>query len=195
MPFQSEAQRRLLWLKKPDIAKRWAHEYPGQRNLPYHKGDDEPEPEKKSASEGSRMSNFMETVIDACQASAAAIGRLEEQLSEKLAADKAYSEKVSAVVDACVKSGAVDDVEEEKQALAVKLASPVDALDVLSFLATKQAENTSASLPASQVDQHGRPSVKRASYDSLTSPYVGRRTTEKSASWERLEAGLGLGSR
>jgi hypothetical protein len=37
MPFQSEAQRRLLWMKHPEIAKRWAKEYPGQKNLPYHK--------------------------------------------------------------------------------------------------------------------------------------------------------------
>src|SRR5271165_363719 len=35
MPFKSEAQRRLLWAKHPEIAKRWAHEYPGQHDLPY----------------------------------------------------------------------------------------------------------------------------------------------------------------
>jgi hypothetical protein len=34
MPFKSEKQRRFLWLKHPDIAKRWAHEYPNQKNLP-----------------------------------------------------------------------------------------------------------------------------------------------------------------
>lgn len=28
MPFKSEAQRRLLWAKHPEIAKKWAHEYP-----------------------------------------------------------------------------------------------------------------------------------------------------------------------
>lgn len=39
MPFQSEAQRRLLWAKHPEIAKKWAAEYPGQKNLPYHKGE------------------------------------------------------------------------------------------------------------------------------------------------------------
>lgn len=36
MPFKSEAQRKLLWAKHPDIAKKWAHEYPGQKNLPKH---------------------------------------------------------------------------------------------------------------------------------------------------------------
>jgi hypothetical protein len=35
MPFKSEAQRRLLWLKHPDIAKRWAKETP-KGPLPYH---------------------------------------------------------------------------------------------------------------------------------------------------------------
>lgn len=25
MPFQSEAQRRFMWLKHPDIAEAWAH--------------------------------------------------------------------------------------------------------------------------------------------------------------------------
>jgi hypothetical protein len=38
VPFQSEAQRRFMWAKHPEIAKRWAHEYPGQKNLPMHKG-------------------------------------------------------------------------------------------------------------------------------------------------------------
>lgn len=36
-PFESESQRRFLWAKHPEIAKRWAHEYPGQKNLPMHK--------------------------------------------------------------------------------------------------------------------------------------------------------------
>ena len=39
MPFQSESQRRFLWMHHPEIAKRWAHEYPGQKNLPMHKYD------------------------------------------------------------------------------------------------------------------------------------------------------------
>lgn len=37
MPFQSEAQRRFLWAKHPDIAKRWADEYSGQKDLPARK--------------------------------------------------------------------------------------------------------------------------------------------------------------
>ena len=37
MPFQSESQRRYLWLKHPDIAKRWSAEYPNQGKLPAKK--------------------------------------------------------------------------------------------------------------------------------------------------------------
>jgi hypothetical protein len=37
MPFQSEAQRRFLWLKHPEIARKWAKESPGQQELPRHK--------------------------------------------------------------------------------------------------------------------------------------------------------------
>lgn len=38
MPFKSEAQRRYLWMTHPALARKWAHEYPGQgpKNLPYH---------------------------------------------------------------------------------------------------------------------------------------------------------------
>ena len=37
MPFKSEAQRRFLWAKHPEIARRWAKEHPGQKHLPKHK--------------------------------------------------------------------------------------------------------------------------------------------------------------
>lgn len=41
MPFQSEAQRRYMWLKHPDIAQRWSDEMKksgvSQKGLPYHK--------------------------------------------------------------------------------------------------------------------------------------------------------------
>jgi len=36
MPFRSEAQRRFLFAKHPEIASRWAHEYGTPRNLPMH---------------------------------------------------------------------------------------------------------------------------------------------------------------
>ena len=34
MPFKSEAQRRLMFAKHPEIAKKWAKEYPNQKSLP-----------------------------------------------------------------------------------------------------------------------------------------------------------------
>jgi hypothetical protein len=37
MPFQSEAQRRFLFANHPEIAKKWAHEFPGKKKLPKHK--------------------------------------------------------------------------------------------------------------------------------------------------------------
>jgi hypothetical protein len=38
MPFKSEAQRKFMFAKHPQIAKRWAHEYGTPKNLPEHKG-------------------------------------------------------------------------------------------------------------------------------------------------------------
>lgn len=37
MPFQSESQRRFMYAKHPDIAKRWSDEYPDQKDLPEKK--------------------------------------------------------------------------------------------------------------------------------------------------------------
>jgi len=46
MPFQSEAQRRYMWMEHPDIAKKWSHgEHTTSskrfkaknKGLPYHK--------------------------------------------------------------------------------------------------------------------------------------------------------------
>ena len=39
MPFKSEKQRRYLWLKHPDIAKRWADTYPTKKDLPMYAAD------------------------------------------------------------------------------------------------------------------------------------------------------------
>lgn len=41
MPFQSEAQRRFMFLYHPKIAKKWAKEYPNQGKLPEHKKDNQ----------------------------------------------------------------------------------------------------------------------------------------------------------
>lgn len=38
MPFKSEAQRRFMFAKHPEIAKRWAHKYGTPKDLPEHVG-------------------------------------------------------------------------------------------------------------------------------------------------------------
>lgn len=39
MPFRSEKQRRFLWAEHPELAKRWAHEYPTKKKLPMYASD------------------------------------------------------------------------------------------------------------------------------------------------------------
>ena len=36
MPFKSEAQRKFLWAKHPEIAEKWAHKYGTPKKLPKH---------------------------------------------------------------------------------------------------------------------------------------------------------------
>lgn len=36
MPFKSDAQRKFMFAKHPDIAKKWAHKYGVPKNLPEH---------------------------------------------------------------------------------------------------------------------------------------------------------------
>ena len=43
MPFQSEKQRRFMWAEHPELAKRWANEYPTPRKLPMYAHDNKPD--------------------------------------------------------------------------------------------------------------------------------------------------------
>lgn len=38
MPFRSEAQRKFLWARHPEVAKEWAHKYDTPEDLPERKG-------------------------------------------------------------------------------------------------------------------------------------------------------------
>lgn len=50
MPFRSEKQRRFLWAKHPEIARRWAHEYKNKKHLPMYVNNEKSEkPEKEKA--------------------------------------------------------------------------------------------------------------------------------------------------
>jgi len=40
MPFESEAQRRYLWMHEPKVAKEFAAATPKGKKLPYHKKKD-----------------------------------------------------------------------------------------------------------------------------------------------------------
>ena len=39
MPYKSDAQRKFMHAKHPEIAKRWDKEYPEQKHLPEHVGN------------------------------------------------------------------------------------------------------------------------------------------------------------
>lgn len=36
MPFESEAQRRYMFVHEPEVAKKWMHKYGTPKDLPYH---------------------------------------------------------------------------------------------------------------------------------------------------------------
>jgi hypothetical protein len=48
MPFKSEKQRRFLWAAHPDLAKRWAHEYPMKKKLPMYANKDKTDEKKET---------------------------------------------------------------------------------------------------------------------------------------------------
>ena len=41
MPFKSDAQRKFMFAKHPEIAKKWAHKYGVPKNLPEHASEPE----------------------------------------------------------------------------------------------------------------------------------------------------------
>ena len=63
MPFQSEKQRRYLWLKHPDIAHRWAHEYPNQKKLPMYADNKENKHNDDQISDDSKVKQAVLAVL------------------------------------------------------------------------------------------------------------------------------------
>ena len=47
MPFKSESQRKFMWMKHPDIAKRWSDKYSTPKSLPVHVGNSKSKLKKK----------------------------------------------------------------------------------------------------------------------------------------------------
>ena len=178
MPFRSEKQRRFLWLKHPDIAKRWTREY-GSKPVG-----------KKKDKEAQDAMNFPERVVNTMQIAAAALQKAETEQQEKQAAEVKYAQAIPAAVAACVRFGRIDDTPDEREKLAAWLTTPQGALEVVQKLAEHEVEAPSASLGQS-VDANGRPT--RTKKASASSDYIGgRRSADKPESWSKLESGLGL---
>jgi hypothetical protein len=55
MPFKSEKQRRFLWAAHPDIAKRWAHEYPTKKKLPVYANQAKTDEKKETTNKQSAV--------------------------------------------------------------------------------------------------------------------------------------------
>jgi hypothetical protein len=139
--------------------------------------------------------NFPERVVETLQISALALQKAEKEAADKTAAEQRYTSKIASVVEKCVKCSRIDDTKDEREKLAAWLSTPEGALEVIDKLAEHQVEPPVAAELGKQVDAHGRPAdgqTKRASHDSLSDPYVGRRRGEEPESWKRLTAGLGI---
>jgi len=75
MPFKSESQRKLMWAKHPNIAKKWADEYPNQKNLPKHANKEHkmkletsaamPSKKDKKTYEDYELDGHVRTLVDA----------------------------------------------------------------------------------------------------------------------------------
>lgn len=184
MPFKSHAQEAFLKHKHPTIYRRWLGEHGHYKGKKLHV--------QKEAS----MNSFPERVVETLQISALALQKHEKEAADRAAADQRYTSKVAAVVDKCVKCGRIDDTKEEREKLAEWLQTPEGALEVIDKLAEHEVEPKVAAELGKQVDANGRQvnngQVKRASYDSLNDPHVGRRTGQEPESWRRLTAGLGI---
>lgn len=68
MPFQSEKQRRFLWAKHPELAKRWAHEYPeSNKNLPMYAKDTAKKPASdQPVSKAAALSSLRTALVNNC---------------------------------------------------------------------------------------------------------------------------------
>jgi hypothetical protein len=84
MPFQSEKQRRFLWAEHPDIAKRWAHEYPNKKKLPMYAHDNE---NVKSPNKGDNKSQMKQSALAVLHKSLSIDGKTSPGSAESLSFD------------------------------------------------------------------------------------------------------------
>lgn len=191
MPFKSHAQESFLKHRHPAIYRRWLgeHGHYNGKQLRIEKG-----PTMTHADKEASMT-FPERVVETLQISALALQKAEKEAADKTSAEQRYAIKIASIVNKCVKCGRIDNTPDEREKLAAWLATPEGALEVIDKLAEHEVDPPAAVELGKQVDAQGRPAgngqVKRASYDSLNDPHVGRRTGEEPESWRRLAAGLG----
>jgi len=120
---------------------------------------------------------------------------LDELQPLKADAEKAAGDR-PALLDSLVAAGAIE--EHQKEAAAAKLSTHAGTAELLKQAAMtiqKLAENQKeASDLGVGVDPSltGGSGTSKAGFDSLTSPFVGRQTSEKKASDEAYRRGLGI---
>jgi hypothetical protein len=118
----------------------------------------------------------------ACMSSA--LDKADQVVAEKTAAAEKNEELIPRVVDLLIDRDLIDG--HQKEAAIAQLGDHSSALEVLFKVAERHEENlASLGTPAGQ--------TKQAS-DSLTSPFVGLRTSDVKESDRRLFEGLGLAS-
>lgn len=63
MPFRSEKQRRFLWATQPELARRWAHEYPQKKKLPLYAHEDGKESKKSPEKQDLNTAKAAEAIM------------------------------------------------------------------------------------------------------------------------------------
>jgi len=125
-------------------------------------------------------------VLDLIQCTATALDTAERELSEKRAADAKVSQLIPAALDALIANERIDPADREKAAEA--LMNPVRALEIL----IKTADVNNTIRPRTMGVPVAEKKASAGATNSLTDPWVGRRTSAKRESDLAYERGLGL---
>ena len=123
----------------------------------------------------------------------AALTKAAEQLAASEQREKEAAALIPRAVSALVSGERIEDTEEQRTKAAEILRDPVQALELLCKVATHR--NTAENSLGSPVDSTGQTKVAsngQASYDSLTDPRPGLRTTRVKESDQRFFTKLGL---
>lgn len=124
-------------------------------------------------------------IIDHIGYSNAALEKAAAAQEKQAAAQREIESLIPACVDALVANQRIDST--EKQAAAELLKDPVKAIQLLTKVAAHKNAAEISRLGSSTGGQ-----TKTASHNSLSSPYVGARSSGMKESDRRLFAGLGM---